>query len=185
MNDNGKSVPAYFELSGTSMATPMVAGVAALMIQQNPSLTPDEVKARLMKTATKFAPGISTATDPTTGIVYTDEYDIFTIGAGYLNIPAALADNETFSGVALSPTATFDATSGQVFIQPGALLAVWGTGTVSPTLAVWGTGAVWGTIAVWGTSTPQAFSDIWGTLAVWGTGQSSGEIVTLAINGDN
>lgn len=210
MNNSGKSVPAYFELSGTSMATPMVAGAAALMIQRNPTLTPDQVKARLMKTATKFAPGISTATDPTTGIVYTAEYDIFTIGAGYLNIPAALADNETFSGVALSPTASFNAGSGQVFIQPSALLAVWGTGTVSPSLAVWGTGtvwgslavwgtsvflnancavwgtgAVWGTIAVWGTSTPQAFSTVWGSLAVWGTGQASGETVKLAINGDN
>ena len=185
MNDNGKSAPAYFELSGTSMATPMVAGAAALMIQQNPALTPDQVKARLMQTATKFAPGYSTATDPVSGITYTSEYDIFTIGAGYLNIPAALSSSAVFQGAALSPAVTYDAASGQVFIQPGALLAVWGTGTVSPTLAVWGTGAVFGTVAVWGTSTPQAFSDIWGSLAVWGTGQASGEAVTIAVSGDN
>jgi hypothetical protein len=35
----------------------------------------DEVKARLMTTATKFTPGFSAATDPTTGITYIDEYD--------------------------------------------------------------------------------------------------------------
>src|SRR5204862_1150445 len=41
----------YFRLSGTSMAAPMVSGAAALMLQQQGSLTPDQVKARLMKTA--------------------------------------------------------------------------------------------------------------------------------------
>jgi serine protease AprX len=42
------------------------------MIEKESTLTPDQVKARLMKTATKFAPGFSTATDPITGITYTD-----------------------------------------------------------------------------------------------------------------
>ncbi|MBA4492938.1 S8 family peptidase [Paenactinomyces guangxiensis] len=41
----------YFSLSGTSMATPIVAGITALMISANPSLTPDEVKKRLLQTA--------------------------------------------------------------------------------------------------------------------------------------
>ena len=204
MTGGGLSAPDYFELSGTSMATPMVAGAAALMIQKNPSLTPDQVKARLMKTATKFAPGLSVATDPTTGATYTDEYDIFTIGAGYLNIPAALANNDIFAGAALSPTATFNASANTVSIAPNALLAVRGTGSVSGTLAVWGslavwgtsvfvnancavwgTGAVWGTTSVSGAASPWAVSTIWGTLAIWGTGQASGETVKVAINGDN
>src|ERR1700733_707646 len=43
----------YFKLSGTSMATPVVSGAAALMVQEDPTLTPDQIKARLMKTATK------------------------------------------------------------------------------------------------------------------------------------
>lgn len=38
----------YFRLSGTSMAAPMVVGVVALMLQDEPDLTPDQVKYRLL-----------------------------------------------------------------------------------------------------------------------------------------
>jgi len=55
--------PQYFTLSGTSMATPLVSGAAALMIQKDPTLTPDLVKARLMKTAFKGFPSYSTVVD--------------------------------------------------------------------------------------------------------------------------
>lgn len=41
----------YVQKSGTSMATPMTAGVVALMLQKNPSLTPDQVKYILERTA--------------------------------------------------------------------------------------------------------------------------------------
>jgi serine protease AprX len=54
----------YFRLSGTSMATPMVSGAAALMIQRDGTLTPDTVKARLMKTAAKSFPTYSSVADP-------------------------------------------------------------------------------------------------------------------------
>jgi serine protease AprX len=39
----------YFVLSGTSMATPICAGIVALMLQLDPSLSPDEVKELLIK----------------------------------------------------------------------------------------------------------------------------------------
>src|SRR5206468_3830488 len=73
----------YYSMSGTSMAAPLVSGTAVLMLQRDPSLTPDLVKARLMKTATKYFPATSTTTEPSTGQVYTSQYDIFTVGAGY------------------------------------------------------------------------------------------------------
>ncbi len=42
----------YFRASGTSMAAPMVSGAVALLLQDEPNLTPDQVKYRLLNTAT-------------------------------------------------------------------------------------------------------------------------------------
>ncbi len=41
----------YFTVSGTSQAAAVVSGVAALLLQADPSLTPNDVKCRLMATA--------------------------------------------------------------------------------------------------------------------------------------
>lgn len=44
----------YGSYLGTSMATPHVSGVVALMLSKNPSLTPDDVQARLKSSARPF-----------------------------------------------------------------------------------------------------------------------------------
>jgi serine protease AprX len=47
----------HFQMSGTSMASPLVAAAAALLLQAEPGLTPDQVKARLIATAHSFNAG--------------------------------------------------------------------------------------------------------------------------------
>lgn len=110
----------YFRLSGTSMAAPMVSGAVALMLQKDPNLTPDLVKARLMRSASKVSmfPLNGTGTDPVLGTVYQTRHDLFTVGAGYLNIWAALNDNSTAAPgkPALSPKAVRNSTTGAVTV---------------------------------------------------------------------
>ena len=55
LNLNGSGPADYYVMQGTSMACPMAAGVAALMLQGNPGLTPAEIRAALTNTASRAA----------------------------------------------------------------------------------------------------------------------------------
>jgi len=197
-NGNTTASSTYYRLSGTSMAAPMVSGTAALLLQQNPNLTPDQVKARLMKSASKNIQSYSTATDPATGLVFTSQSDIFTVGAGYLDIQAALSNADlatATAGSALSPTVARDASGNTVLVSGSSV--IWGGSVAWGTSLVWGTGVVWGTNVsgqsilwgsggVWGTNTMEGYSVLWGTGVVWGTSSTpTGEATAVAINGEN
>ena len=77
--------PSYLMLSGTSTSAPVTAGAAALMLGADPSLTPDDIKVRLMTTA-----------DPLPGA------SVHQQGAGLIDVDEALADTSRSDGYALS-----------------------------------------------------------------------------------
>ncbi len=160
----------YFRLSGTSMAAPLVSGAVALMLERMPNLTPDQVKARLMKTATKSYPAYSTAT-ASDGTLVNIQDDVFTVGAGFLNTYAAVASNDTPSGTALSPIAMRDL-NGNVLLKADPS-SVWSNSIVWGNSITWGNAVnsnsiVWGNSITWGNSTLNGFSIVWGTSIVWG-----------------
>lgn len=74
----------YFEMSGTSQAAGVVSGVAALILSQDPSLTPDEVKCRLMD-------GAHAAFNDKGELAYS----VFQQGSGVVNAADALASTAT------------------------------------------------------------------------------------------
>ncbi|MGI9018153.1 MAG: S8 family serine peptidase [Euzebya sp.] len=55
----------YYTLSGTSMAAPHIAGIAAQIYQVNPALTPAQLEDILEDTALQFSDGAAYETDPT------------------------------------------------------------------------------------------------------------------------
>ncbi len=71
----------YFKMSGTSMASAVISGAVALLLEADPRLTPDQVKYRLLSTSRPFAANNSTCAT----------------GSGYLDIYAAVNSRSTQS----------------------------------------------------------------------------------------
>lgn len=177
----------YLSLSGTSMSSPVVAGSIALMLQANPKLTPNLVKAILEYTAQVY-----------------QGYDPLTQGAGFLNTKGAVDLARFFR----------TAQPGQLYPQrpEWSQKVLWGNhrisnGVIKPNAPAWKLGVVWGAAKtplgesvswgkrcgyscfgetwtsfdsedniVWGTASESEDNIVWGTFSellddnvVWGT----------------
>lgn len=80
----------YFFLGGTSMASPHVAGIVALMTQKDPALTASEAETILENSAIPLPPGCRDVTQPDGSIVHTC-WTANATGAGLATADAALA----------------------------------------------------------------------------------------------
>ena len=174
----------YMVLSGTSMSAPVVSGTVALMLQANPSLTPNLIKAILQYTA-EIYPG----------------YDPLEEGAGFLNALGAIRLAKFY--------ASAHSAGDVVPVEP-----IWGrqifwgnhrlaNGIMRPSANAWGNGVQWGAAKtlgdsgdniVWGTACGGGECGdniVWGTAAdgdniVWGTAGDGDNIVWgTAGDGDN
>ena len=160
----------YESLTGTSMATPLVSGAIALMLQANPSLTPNLIKAILEYTAIS-KPGVSALRQ----------------GAGFMNVSHAVA----LAALAAHPSTAKNVATPSTWARH----ILWGNhmvsgGVIDPKANAWRLGVEWGwaTIGaadgdniVWGTSS-DGDNIVWGTSSdgdniVWGTSSDGDNIV--------
>ena len=150
----------YMWLSGTSMSAPVVSGAVALMLEQNPHLTPNQVKAILMYTAEA------------------GKGNPYEVGAGYMNAAGAInlaanVDATTAvgdywllnNGVGLDYSnviAGFPAVWGETIVWGKGLYSVAGfdyNETSYSETIVWGKTITWDEV--------EADTIVWGKTIVW------------------
>ncbi|MEW6201015.1 MAG: S8 family serine peptidase [bacterium] len=142
----------YDYYDGTSMATPHAAGVAALMLGANPSLTPDQIAALLAQTATDL------------GTPGTDN----TFGAGLINAYKAVLEAKKLVDSYIEP--------------PNPILAVSTTKLFfsvyesSKSIIITNTGT--GTLTVTSVSDTEDYGGDWITTSV----ESASDKITLTVN---
>jgi serine protease AprX len=181
----------YLSLSGTSMAAPVVSGTIALMLQANPNLTPNLVKAILQYTAQEY-----------------NGYNPLEQGAGFLNSYGAVRLAKFYYSHHVGDHLPTQKIWSRHIIWGNHLLK---GGYINPlgnawrTSVTWGSAKtqedtgdniVWGTMAndldniVWGTADEYGDNIVWGTMAgddniVWGTMFSDDNIVWGTSDGDD
>jgi len=91
-NLKGRNTGNFYYVGGTSMATPHVASVAALMLQENPFLTPAQIESMMTSTALAVPAGSASVYDISpTPAFYTYSWGTDAVGSGLIQADAAIA----------------------------------------------------------------------------------------------
>jgi serine protease AprX len=160
----GSGKNAYFRLSGTSMATAVVSGGVALLLDANPNLTPGQVKVALQMGATFMADG-----------------GLIAAGTGEVNFSQSLTLTKSGLVTSLLNTVTslLGLSGGATFHDGGALIDRIYGGTGLRLLGLLDSGlfwqqadsAEWGVLNLLGVSNPIAKVApnylVWGNVAGW------------------
>jgi serine protease AprX len=190
----------YMRLSGTSMAAGVVTGLAAIILQTNPNLTPNALKMVLQYSSIPVKNDAGTYAD------------VLTQGAGAVNAPGAitlarainpmLGPGEKWLTALVTPSTII---GGQTYLW--AQRMVWGnhiargTGVIDEQRPSWALNTVWGDgledddNIVWGNNDDDnivwgnLFDDddniVWGNNVVWGNTQDDDDNIVWGNLGDD
>ena len=149
----------YLALTGTSMAAPVVSGTVALMLQANPNLTPNLIKAILQYTAQVYP-----------------NYRPLEQGAGFLNSYGAVKLAKFYATHRVGDRIPTQLTWSKHIIWGNHMIS---GGYLNPAANAWGDNIVWGTAKVLGDTGDNI---VWGTNCegdcdniVWGTADDNGD----------
>ena len=164
----------YFRMSGTSQSAAVTTGAVALMLQANPSLTPNDVKCRLMSSARPALDG--------TGRL---AYSIFQQGAGVINaydavynqnlncansgldIAADLTGTQHFGGAARQKADGTFYVVDQQGLEFGGQGYLWNNGYLWNQGYLWSNGYIWSNGYLWNNGYLWSNGYVWNNGTLW------------------